>query len=117
MGKPTGPTNVLLLELIKELKILSIKEKVGLWKALALELEKSERLKKPVNVSKIDKYTKKGDIVVVPGKILADGELKKDVTVAAFQFSEAAKTKIKNRMSIQDLMKKNPKGKSLMIIK
>jgi len=45
-------------------------------------------------VSKINRYAAEGKTVVVPGKVLGDGELAKPVVVVAFTFSERAKDKI-----------------------
>ena len=47
-----------------------------------------------VNIWKINKYTKKGEVVIVPGKVLGDGTLDHPVKVAAKAFSESAKKKI-----------------------
>ena len=57
-------------------------------------------------------------ISVLPSEKTAEvmGELKKNVKVAAYQFSEKAKEKLKDCMSIEDLMKKNPEGKKVRII-
>ena len=102
--------------LIKELKQLSAKEKTNIWKSIAKNLEKSTRRKRIVNLSKINKYTKPKETVIVPGKVLGTGNLNHDVTVAAFQFSDSAKEKIKNNLTIQELMKQNPKGKNIKIL-
>ena len=107
--KPTGPTNPHLKDLIKELKTLSIKNKVGIWKAIAKELEKPTRNRRKVNLSKIDRIAKDKELIVVPGKVLGNGELKKDITIAAYQFSESAEQKVKNKLTIKELMSKDPK--------
>ena len=116
MGKPTGPTNPNLSKLIQELKMLSFKEKVNIWKSIAKELEKPTRRRRSVNLSKIDRYSKDNETIIVPGKVLGSGAISKTVTIAAFQFSESAKKKLKNFMLIHELMKKNPKGKNTRII-
>ena len=105
-----------LVLLINNLKKLSNQENVKIWKSVAKNLEKSNSRKSVVNLSKINKYSRDKETVVVPGKVLGDGELTKDVKVAAFQFSETAKEKLKNRLSIEELMKQNPKGKNTRII-
>jgi len=114
--KRTGPTNPHLKELIRELKTLSIKEKVNIWKAIAKELEKPARKRRKVNLYKINKFTKENETAIIPGKVLSLGHLDKKITVAAFQFSEAAKKKIHSTISINELMHKNPKGKNIRII-
>ena len=109
-------TNSTLVELIKELKTHSASQKTDFWKKIALELEKSTRRKRTVNLAKIDKHSKDKETVIIPGKVLGTGSLKKDVIVSAFQFSESAKSKIKNKLSIQELLKKNPTGKGVKIL-
>ena len=116
MAKRTGPTNPYLKELIEELK----KTKRPIWLAVAKKLGKPRRRKIEVNLSHIDRHTKKGDTIVVPGIVLASGELTKTVNVAAWRFSSAAKDKIeksKNKaMTIDELVKQNPKGSGVKII-
>ncbi|MCD6547218.1 MAG: 50S ribosomal protein L18e [Nanoarchaeota archaeon] len=111
-----GPTNIQLIKLINELKKL----KKPIWKRVASDLERPRRIRRIVNLSRINRYTKDGDVVVVPGKVLGDGILEKKIEIAAFQFSQSAKEKIKlsgsSAISIQELIKKNPEGKGVKII-
>lgn len=109
-------TNQNLIMLIRELKKLSNKEKVNIWKAVAKELERPTRQMRKVNIWHINKTTKENEVIVVPGKVLGEGELDHKVNVAAYQFSEGAKTKIENNMLIEELMDKNPKGSKVRII-
>lgn len=109
-------TNPRLISLIRELKKLSNKEKVKIWKAVAKNLEGPTRRMRQVNVWKINKFTKDDDTVIVPGKVLGYGELDHGVNVAAYQFSDGAKAKISNNMLIEELMQKNPKGGKVKII-
>ena len=119
MANRTGPTNIHLRNLIRELRKLSTKNNVKLWKRIAYELERSTRNKREINLTKINKYTKENEIALVPGKVLSNGELTKKITVAAFKFSQQALEKINKKgkaISIQELMKDNPKGKKVRII-
>jgi len=109
-------TNQNLVQLIRELKKLSNKEKVNIWKRVAKELERPTRKQREVNIWKINKVTKDNDTIIVPGKVLGEGELDHKVSVAAYQFSEGAKAKISNNMLIEELMQKNPKGSKVRII-
>ncbi len=115
MGKPTGPTNQGIQELIKDLKKVSAENKVGIWKRVAEDLEKPTRERREVNTYKIERYANDGETIVVPGKVLGSGEVKKKVKVAAMSFSQSAKKKVVT-MSIRDLMKENPKGKNVRIL-
>lgn len=117
MAKRTGPQNPELVSLIKELKTLSNKEKVKLWKRIASDLEKSTRKRRKVNIYRINKHTKEGETAIIPGKVLSLGDLTKKITIAAYQFSEAAKSKLANNaITISELIKTNPKGKKIRII-
>jgi len=109
-----------LVLLIKELRKKSSQDKVGLWSAIAKNLSLPSRIRPEVNLFKINKYVKDGDIVVVPGKVLATGSIDHKITVAAYNFSKAAREKIMQKgvcMTIDELMKENIKGKNIRILK
>ena len=119
MAKRTGPTNPELINLIQELKQLSFKQKVKIWKRIAEELERPSRQRREVNLERINRVCKDNEHIIVPGKVLASGLLDKKLTVAAFQFSEQALNKINEKgkaLTIQELIKINPKGSKLRII-
>ncbi|HEC86656.1 MAG TPA: 50S ribosomal protein L18e, partial [Thermoplasmatales archaeon] len=73
-----------------------------------------------VNISKIDRYIKDDEIALVPGKVLSAGNMSKKVIVAAWSFSEKAREKILKAggkcISIEELVKTNPKGKNVRIL-
>lgn len=116
----TGPTLLGTQKLIIDLKKLSNKEKAPIWKRISEEMSKATRSRREVNLSKIERHIKTGEIALVPGKVLSSGEFTKKNTLAAFRFSEKAKDKIVKAggkaISIQQLMKENPKGKKVRII-
>ena len=120
MTKRTGPSNPYLQSLIADLKKKALAEGVGVWKAAAKNLEKPTRLRRQVNIYKIDKNLQDGELALVPGKVLGVGELSKPVTVAAFAFSQEAKNKIQaskgKTLTINELMEQNPKGKGVRIL-
>ncbi|MEX0569399.1 MAG: 50S ribosomal protein L18e [Candidatus Njordarchaeota archaeon] len=108
------------LMLIKLLKKVARENKANIWRYVAELLQKPRRLRPQVNISKINRYTKDGDTIVIPGKVLGAGNLDHKVTVAAYSYSESAKEKIENAggkvISIQDLINENPKGSNVKII-
>ncbi len=109
-----GSTNPIKRKVIADLK----KGKNGIWKKIAEILEKPRRKEINVNLWKINKFTKEGDTIIVPGKVLGNGELGHKVNVAAFAFSKTANEKLGNNVScLYDLMKKNPKGTGIKILK
>jgi len=69
-------------------------EKSRLWKTVAEFLERSRSRRVVVNVGKIAKLTKPGDVVIVPGKVLGGGLIEHKVIVGGFSFSERARSKI-----------------------
>jgi large subunit ribosomal protein L18e len=111
-----GSTNIHLRKLISDLR----KQSKPIWKRVAEDLEKSRRNRRVVNLSRINRYSKEGEVVVVPGKVLGDGVLEKKLDIAAFQFSQSAIEKIKNAggnaMTIKELLEKNPEGKGVKLL-
>lgn len=116
MAKRTGPTNVHLRTLINKLQ----KTKSAAWKDVAEKLENVRRRKIEVDVKSINRYAKDGETVVVPGIVLAGGEIDRAVNVAAWRFSPAAEEKIKkakgSAATIEEVLKKNPEGSKIIII-
>ena len=105
--------------LIEELKRKSKEEGVALWKDVAERLEKPRRRYAEVNLSKINRYARDGETVLVPGKVLGSGRLERRVTVAALGFSKSAYESINavgRCMSIEELMRENPKGSNVRIM-
>lgn len=113
--------NRILIDTIKTLKTASKSSRKPLWKALAEDLDKPKRKRVAVNLSRINRYTKEGQIVAVPGKVLAAGWLDHSVKIAAFSFSELAKEKIKEAkgesMSLLDLLESGIKPSQIKIMK
>ncbi|MCD6559745.1 50S ribosomal protein L18e [Thermococci archaeon] len=118
--KRTGPTDINLRRLIRYLRKKSNEENVKIWKDIAWRLEKPRRQKAEVNVSKINRYTKDGDFVIVPGKVLGAGRIDHKVIVAAWSFSEEARNKILSAggeaLKIEELIERNPKGSGVIIM-
>lgn len=89
------------------------------WLQTASILSAPRRNKIAVNLNEIEKATKEGDSVVVPGKILSQGEVSKKVAIVAFAFSGKAKEKLlktkSQAVTILDEIKKNPEGKGLRL--
>jgi large subunit ribosomal protein L18e len=119
MVKKTGPQTLNLRNLIRELNTLGKKNKSKLWLRIASDLSKPTRIRRTVNLYKIEKHTKEGETALVPGKVLSVGDLNKPLTIAAYQFSEKAEEKINKvgkALKLQELIKTNPEGKKVRII-
>jgi large subunit ribosomal protein L18e len=118
--KKAKTTNPQLIELIRFLKRQGRENKAEIWRDIAERLTKPSRKRIAVNLSRLNRHTKRNDVVAVPGKVLGAGEINHPITVAAFAFSEKAKEKIKAArgkcLSYSELVKKNPKGSNVKII-
>jgi large subunit ribosomal protein L18e len=119
--KETESTNPELIQLIRFLKKQSREKEAGIWLDVAEYLNKAKRQRVAVNLSRINRHTKRSDVIVVPGKVLAAGALHHSITVAAFGASGKAKEKLKaaraKYLSIPELVEKNPKGANVKIIR
>lgn len=89
--------------------------------ALSKALRKTRKNMAEVNVGRIARYTKEGETVAVPGKVLGTGTIEHKITVAAVDFSKEAKDKILNAggkcLTIDDLLKTNPKGTKIKLMR
>ncbi len=65
-----------------------------LWKKIYGLAGKPTRDRAEVNLDKISKCTKQGDLVIVPGKVLGIGAIGHEVTIAAIAYSEKAKEEL-----------------------
>ena len=87
------------------------------FKRLSGYLKKPSRKATEVNVAKLDKISKSGEALVVPGKVLGFGEVKKKINVYAIGFSGQAREKIEKAggkcMTLEELVKG---GKTARII-
>lgn len=118
MVKRTGPTNFQTQILLDEIRPKALKSRF--WKKIAEEISKPTRMRRIVNIYKINTFAEDGELVIVPGKVLGVGELSKKVEVAALNFSQEAKDKILaakgKTMSIHELLQKNPDAKKVRIL-
>ena len=118
--KRTGPTNIYLRLTAAYLRKQSRIHGAKIWRYIADLLLKPTRSRVEVNVSKINRFTGEGDIVVVPGKVLGTGNISHKVIVAAWSFSEKAKEKIESAggkcLAIPELVEKYPNGSNIKII-
>ncbi len=91
------------------------------WVEVASLISAPRKNHSNVNVSKINDEAKAGDVVVVVGKVLSQGEISKKVKVAALGFSAGAKDKLlksgSTTSNILEEIKSNPEAKGIKIIK
>jgi large subunit ribosomal protein L18e len=92
--RDTKTTNPQLVELIGLLRKQSREKQAPIWIDVADHLAKTRSQRVVVNLSSINRNTKKSDVVVVPGKILASGVIDHALTIAAFEASKQAIAKL-----------------------
>ena len=113
-------TNPNLIELINKLNKQSKSEDAAIWKDVANRLSRSNRRTAEVNLSDINRHADADETILVPGKVLSNGELDKKVNVVALKFSAKAQEKIESAggecISIDEIIETNPKGSNIRII-
>ncbi len=104
--------------LVKTLIVL--KKKSG-WDRIAnlASLPRRKRIEK--NLDEIDKIAKEGDTVVIPGKVLGGGMIKKKIRVCALSFSLEAVRKLKEMkceiVSLESELKTNPQYRGVLVLR
>jgi len=121
MTRMVEKTNPRLSTLISLLKNKSRENEAKVWREIAYRLETPNRNHAEVNLSKINRYVKKGETIIVPGKVLGSGVLEQSVKIAALNFSASATSKIQDAkgqcMTIEQLISDNPKGSGVRILR
>src|SRR3989442_4554272 len=114
-------TNPHLQRVVRELREVSREAGSAIWRDVADRLERSRKNWSEVNLSRLSRYAAKGEQIVVPGVVLATGEIKTPVTVAAFRTSAAAQKKIEaaggRAITLLELAVQNPKGSGIRIMR
>jgi len=110
-------------DIIIKLEKAGKKEKKGFLLGLAKALDVSSRNFASVNVYKLEKLSQKNKdkIFVVPGNVLGFGDLKSQINVYAYRFSDAALEKIKvakgTAKNLYELINDKVEGKDVVIVK
>lgn len=117
----TKTQNKELYDLISDLRKYSIKTGDKIWRKIALFLAKSKQNKVSVNLSKLNKFSKAKDIIIVPGKILSTGNFEKDnITLVSYSISQTALEKVNNSkskyFSLSEFLKSNPKNNAKILV-
>ncbi|HYT16620.1 MAG TPA: 50S ribosomal protein L18e [Thermoplasmata archaeon] len=116
----TPKTNPHLQQVVRELREVSREADAPIWRDVAERLERTRKNWSEVNLSRLSRYAEKGEQIVVPGVVLATGEITTPLTVAAFRTSNAAQRKIEaaggRAMTLLELAVQNPKGSGVRIM-
>ena len=91
------------------------------WKEVASVLSGPRKNRANINLEEISNAGNEGETVVVPGKVLSQGEINKKLKIIALNFSEKAKEKLLKAKietsNIFDEIKKNPEAKGIKVLK
>jgi len=106
--------------MVNQLKKASAKNKAPIWSKLAKLALKPKSAKRVVNLTKINSLTKENDVVIVPGKILATGNIDHKISLSSFSISNSAAKKIIESggkiLSFSEIIEKIPNGNGVKII-
>ncbi len=113
--KAKRKTSAELVEVIRDSK------KLENWNQVSDIISSPKRKSIIFNLSEINEMSKDGENIVVPGKVLSQGEISKKIRLVALRFSKMAEEKLlksKTEFSyIKDEIKKNPQAKNLRILR
>jgi large subunit ribosomal protein L18e len=102
-----------------ETVLIAKKEKA--WLPIASAISTSRRNLLSVNLNQIATQVNDNEVVVVPGKVLSQGELNKKVKVVALNFSKGAEEKLKEAKlsycTIKEEIKNNKEAKGVKLLK
>jgi len=117
----TEKTNPQLKLTIETLKAYAKEHQAGVWKEIAQRLEAPSSNHAKVNLSRLNRHTNSGDVVIIPGKVLGSGSIDHPVSVGALNFSDNARLKLLAAsgtvMTIEEILNGSPKGSNVKIIR
>lgn len=104
---------------ILETSLVAKKQKA--WQSIAQAVSGSRKKYSSVNLGRINEECESGDTIIIPGKVLGNGDLNKKIKICAIYFSSSAIHKIKDSKSemikLVDEIKNNPSAKGVKIIR
>lgn len=87
-------------------------------KAFYRDVARRMRTCKGVNIYKIERLSKNGDVIVVPGRVIGDAKMSKKVKIYAYAFSKSAGKSIKDAKgtthSMEELLKAKEMGRIII---
>jgi len=120
MARSPRKQNPELTHAVHELRKAARDNAAPIWGAAADRLERARHQTNPVNVGHLDRLTADKETVLIPGKLLASGEIHRPLTIAAFGWSEVARVKVHQAggtlLTIHDLLKTRPDGAGVRLL-
>jgi large subunit ribosomal protein L18e len=113
-------TNPIVLHMARDLKHASTKNDAPIWSKMAELALKPSSIRRTINVNKINEFTKEGDVIFHPGKVLGMGTISHKITVSSFSISNTATKKITEAggkiISYKEIIEKFPTGKGIKVL-
>jgi large subunit ribosomal protein L18e len=104
----------------RDLKHASTKNDAPIWSKMAELALKPSSIRRTINVNEINKFTKDGDVIFHPGKVLGMGIISHKITVSSFSISNTAAKKIAEAggkiISYKEIIEKFPTGKGVKVL-
>lgn len=120
MAKALKKSNPSLVALIQDLEKAARENDAPIWRAVANRLAAPASHWPQVNLSRLEKYMKEGEVVLIPGKLLGSGQVTGKISVAAFKVSSKAREKVAAAggkvLGLMELVKDNPRGSNVRIM-
>jgi large subunit ribosomal protein L18e len=117
----TRKTNPQLMLQIDAFKAQARQHQANIWRELAKRLEAPSNNYAKVNLSRLNRHTNSGDVVIVPGKVLGAGSIDHPISIGAPSFSETARSKILTAggtvLSLDEIAQVSPRGSHVKIIR
>lgn len=117
VGSLSNPEKIQTLTLLRQAGKSSERR---IWRDMSNRLESHKSQLSNVNISKVSKLTKEGDVVIIPGKVLGSGIIDHKIHIGAFSFSGVAVEKIRRAdgepLSIRAFIQKYINHKGLIIL-
>jgi len=73
---------------------INLCKKNNKWLEIASILSRPRKQRINLNLEAIENQSQEGDRIIIPGKVLAQGELSKKIKIIAFDFSDKAREKL-----------------------
>ncbi|MCI4352451.1 MAG: 50S ribosomal protein L18e [Thermoplasmata archaeon] len=109
-----------LVRVIIELEKAAKAHRAPVWQAAAERLARPRHHVFPLNVGHLERLAQAQETILVPGKLLAEGNLTKPLTIGAISYSSEARSKVHaaggKALTITELVKSHPDGKGVRLL-
>jgi large subunit ribosomal protein L18e len=109
-----------LVRTLIELRKAARRHEAPIWAAVAERLGRGRHTVPPVNVGDLQRLAAADETIIVPGKLLSQGEITKPLTIAAYRWSGTAAAKVEKAggrtITIRELLHTKPDGAGVRII-